>query len=50
MIYARRWFNHNFILITYGNKGYDKKIYSKLMLKKLKVMGGPTFIYTLLGS
>jgi hypothetical protein len=24
----------------YENKGYDKKMYSKLVLNKLKVMGG----------
>ncbi len=40
----------NFILITYENKGYDKKMYSKLMLNRLKVMGGPTLIYTPLGT
>jgi len=26
----------------YENKGYDKKMYPKLMLNKLKVMGNPT--------
>jgi hypothetical protein len=50
MVYARRWFEHNFILIMYGNKNYDKKMYPKLMLNKLKVMGGPTPIYTPLGT
>jgi hypothetical protein len=34
----------------YENKGYDKKIYQKLVLNKLKVMGCPTFIYTWLGT
>ncbi len=37
-------------MITYENKGYDKKTYLKLMLNILKVMGGPTFIYTPLGT
>ncbi len=36
-------------MITYENKGYDKKTYPKLMLNILKVVGGPTFIYTPLG-
>lgn len=35
-----------FILIKYENKGYDRKVYSKVMLKRLKVMGGLIFIYT----
>ncbi len=30
----------------YKNKGYDRKTYPKLMLNRLKVIGGPTFIYT----
>jgi hypothetical protein len=34
----------------YENKGYDRKMYPKLMLKKLKVMGGSTPIYTPLGT
>jgi hypothetical protein len=34
----------------YENKGYDKKMYSKLMSNKLKVMRGPTPIYTPLGT
>jgi hypothetical protein len=34
----------------YRNKGYDKKMYPKLTLNRLKVMGSPTPIYTLLGS
>jgi len=37
-------------LITYENKGYDNKTYPKLMSNKLKVMGGPTPIYTPLGN
>ncbi len=37
-------------MITYENKGYDKKMYPKLMLNKLKAMIGPTFIYTPLGT
>jgi hypothetical protein len=49
MVYARRWLKQNFFVITYENKGYDKKVYPKLVLNKLKVMGGPTFIYTPLG-
>jgi hypothetical protein len=28
-----------FYIDKYGNKGYDKKIYQKLMLNKLKVNG-----------
>jgi hypothetical protein len=39
-----------FILITYENKGYDRKMYPKLMLNKLEVMGEPTPIYTPLGT
>jgi hypothetical protein len=38
------------ILITYENKSYDKKAYQKLVLNILKVMGGPTPIYTPLGT
>jgi hypothetical protein len=49
-IYAKKWFKWNFILITYENKGYDKKTYSKLMLNILKVIRGPTSIYTPLGT
>jgi hypothetical protein len=26
----------------YENKGYDKNVYQKLEVNKLKVMGGPT--------
>jgi hypothetical protein len=40
----------NFILITYENEGYAKKMYPKLMLNILKVMEGPTPIYTPLGT
>jgi hypothetical protein len=50
MIYVRRWFNQHFILITYEDKSYNKKVYLKLVLNKLKVMGGPIFIYTQLGT
>jgi hypothetical protein len=50
MVYARKWFRHNFILITYGNNGYDNKVYPKLVLNKLKVMGSSTPIYTPLGT
>jgi hypothetical protein len=39
----------NFILIKYENKGYDRKMYSKVMLNRLKVMWGFIFIYTPLG-
>jgi hypothetical protein len=34
----------------YENNGYNKKMYPKFMLNILKVMGGPTFIYTPLGT
>jgi len=34
----------------YENKSYDMKTYLKLMLNTLKVMGGPTPIYTPLGT
>ncbi len=34
----------------YENESYDKKAYPKLVLNKLKVMGGVTFIYTPLGA
>jgi hypothetical protein len=40
MIYVRKWFKQNFILILYENKSYDKKMYPKLMLNRLKEMGG----------
>jgi hypothetical protein len=30
----------------YENKGYDNKMYSKLVLNKSKVMKGLTLIYT----
>jgi len=36
--------------LMYENKGYDKKVYKKLVLNKLKVMGGPTPIYNPLGT
>jgi hypothetical protein len=49
-VYAKRWFKHNFILIMYENKGYDMKMYSKLVLNKLKVMWGATLIYNPLGT
>jgi hypothetical protein len=32
------------------NKGYDKKTYPKLMLNILKVIRGPTSIYTPMGT
>jgi len=50
MIYAKKWFKHNFILITHDNKSYDKIMYPKLVLNRLKVMRGPTPIYTPLGT
>jgi hypothetical protein len=50
IIYARRWFKHNFILIMYENKGCDNKVYKKLMLNRMKLMGGSTSIYTPLGT
>jgi hypothetical protein len=34
----------------YENKGYDNKTYSKLVLNRLKIMGGPALIYTTLGT
>jgi hypothetical protein len=34
----------------YENKVYDREMYPKLVLNKLKLMGGPTLIYTLLGT
>ncbi len=49
-VYVKRLFKQNFISITYENKGCDKKTYPKLMLNKLKVMGGSTSIYTPLES
>jgi hypothetical protein len=33
----------------YENKGYDKKVYPKMVSNKLNVMGGPTPIYIPLG-
>jgi hypothetical protein len=33
----------------YEDKGYDKKVYPKLVLNRLKVMGSPTLIYIPLG-
>jgi hypothetical protein len=35
--------------MTYENKGFNKKMHSKLVLNRLKIMGGPTPIYILLG-
>jgi hypothetical protein len=49
-VYVRRWLKHNFIMIMYENKGYDKKMYQNLMLNRLKVMGGLIPIYTPLGT
>jgi hypothetical protein len=49
-IYVGRWFNQNFIPIPYEDKGCNNKMYPKLVLDKLKVMGDPTPIYTLLGT
>jgi hypothetical protein len=34
----------------YENKGYDNKAHPKLVLNKLHVIGGPTLIYTPLGT
>jgi hypothetical protein len=50
MVYVVRWLKQNFILITYENISYDKKKYPKLVLNRLKVMRGPTPIYTPLGD
>jgi len=50
MVYDKRWFKHNFILIMYENKNYDKKTYPKLVLNILKGMGGATPIKTPLGT
>jgi hypothetical protein len=49
-IYYIKWFNQKFILITYEDKNYDKKVYWKSMLNRLKVMEGLTLIYTPLGT
>jgi len=38
MIYVRRWLNQNYILITYEDNGYDKRMYPNLVLNRLKVM------------
>jgi len=47
----------SFILITYetmnmkwNEQGYGARSYFKLMLNKLKVMGGFTFVYIPLGT
>jgi hypothetical protein len=45
MIYDKKWFKHNFILITYENKGYDMKAYPKLVLSRLKVMRFYPYLY-----
>jgi hypothetical protein len=37
-------------MITYENNDYDKKVYPKLLLNKLKAMGAPTPVYTPLGT
>jgi hypothetical protein len=50
MIYVKRWFKQNFILITYGNESYDKKVYPKLVLNILKIIKSFTPIYTPLGA
>ncbi len=50
IVHAKRLFKQNFILITYKNKGYDKKMYSKLVLNRLKVMGCFISMYTPLGT
>jgi hypothetical protein len=34
----------------YENKGYDRKVYPKLVLNILKVVGGPTYFYTPSGT
>ncbi len=36
--------------MAYENKGYDRNVHPKLMLNRLKVMRGPTPIYTPLGT
>jgi hypothetical protein len=36
--------------LMYENKVYDNKTYPKLVLNIMKVMGGPTPIYTPLGT
>jgi hypothetical protein len=50
MVYVRRLFKQNFIMIMYENKGYDKKTYQKLVLNKQKVMRSLIPIYTPLGT
>ncbi len=37
-------------MITYENKGYDKKAYPKLVLDRLKVMRSSTLIYIPIGD
>jgi hypothetical protein len=37
-------------MITYENKGYDKKVYQKLVLSRLNIMESFTPIYTPLGT
>jgi hypothetical protein len=32
-------------IVMYENKCYDKKMYPKLVLNKLKIMGGPNLVY-----
>jgi hypothetical protein len=36
-------------MIMYENKVYDRRTYPKLVLNKLKLMGGPTLLYTPMG-
>jgi hypothetical protein len=55
--YVKQKCKWNFILVTYeimnmkrSEQGYDAKTYFKLVLNKLKVMRGFTFVYIPLGN
>jgi hypothetical protein len=39
MIHVRKWFNQNFIFITYKNKGYDQKKVLKTSVEQIKGNG-----------
>jgi hypothetical protein len=55
--YVKQKCKWKFILVTYqimnmkwSEQGYDARSYFKLMLDKLKVMGGFTFVFIPLGT
>jgi hypothetical protein len=55
--YVKQKCKWKFILVTYetmnmkrSEQGYDARSYFKLVLNKLKVMGGFTFVYIPLGT